>query len=198
MDAEAATQIGPHLLAGESILWSGRPNETRSIAIRIAIIVILGAIVLAMRMFAPDSNLGAAMNQSAILLAAIVILLIVEGALFHSHVTSTFYALTNQRIIILTGLRAPEPAGVPIARLNGPQIKVRRHLATITIYASVIETVAGAIDPVRAYIPFTNPSLPPIWGGRGECYKLVGLEDAAQVYELIADAAKKLNEPDLR
>jgi len=198
MDPEASTQIAPHLLAGESILWSGRPHETRSIVIRVAIVVTLGAIVLAMRLLAPESNLGVAMNQSAILLAAIVMLFVGEGALFHSYISSTFYAVTNQRVIILTGLREHQAVGVLLDRLNGPLMKVRRHLATITLYASAIESVPGAIDPMLAYIPFSNPSLPQIWGARGECYKLVGIHDTAHVYELILNAARELDDAEYR
>lgn len=199
MDPEVAAQIGPHLLAGESILWCGRPHETASIVIRVLIIVILGTIVHAMRVFAPESSLGATVMQSSILLAAIVLLLVAEGALYHAYLTSTFYAVTNQRLIILSGLREREPEGFLLDRLNSPTLKVRRHLGTIMIYSAGLEAGPGSMfDPTRGYFPFTNPSVPPAWQGRGECYKLIGIEDAGRVYTMILDTAHSLEDAEIR
>jgi hypothetical protein len=199
MDPEAVAQISPHLLAGESMLWCGRPHETGAIVLRVAIIVVLGAIVHAMRLFAPESTLGAAVMQSSILLAAIVLLLLTEGALYHLFLGSTFYAVTNQRVIILSGLREREPAGFLLDRLNTPMLKVKRQFNTVAIYSTALEAPPGNIfDPTRGYLPFTNPSVPPAWQGRGECYKLVGIHDAGRVYTLILDAAHKLGDADFR
>jgi hypothetical protein len=194
MDPEAVAQIAPHLLAGESILWCGRPHEAWPITTRVVIILILGGVVLAMRMVAPETTLGATAAQSSIVLAVIVLLLVVEGALYHSHLTSTFYAVTNQRVIILTGLREREVIGVLLDRLNSPMLKVKRVLETITIYSSGLEGKMGIFDPTRGYLPFTNPSLPPASGGRGECYRLVGVQNAGQVYTQILDAAHQLDD----
>ena len=209
MDPEAAAQIAPQLLAGESILWSGRPHESRSIAIRIIIIVVLGAAVLAMRLLAPESALGVAMMQKSLLLAAIVLAMVAEGAIYNAYVTSTFYAVTNQRVIILTGLVDRETMGVPLSRLSDRWLKVRRSGTTITISGRVIERSPHVIDPLRGYLPFTNPSLPPnpasnIWLSRrtretvAECYRLVGIEDAGRVYALIMDTAQTIEEEEIR
>jgi hypothetical protein len=150
-----------------------------------------------MRVFAPESNLGSTMMQSSVLLAGIVMLLVFEGALFHAYLASTFYAVTSQRLIILSGLREREAAGVLLDRLNGRMLKVRRHLGNIVIQGGEFET-PGFLDPLRGYVPFTNPSLPPSLEGRGECYRLIGVEDAGRVYTLILDTAHKLDDSEFR
>jgi hypothetical protein len=45
---------------------------------------------------------------------------------------------------------------------------------------------------VLNYLPFTNPSVPPDWIGGPERYRLIALEDAGRVCDLITESAHKL------
>jgi hypothetical protein len=190
MDPEAAAAISPHLLAAEVLLWCGRPRDTPSIYLRVVIIVVLAASAIAMRTLSPETHMGAAAAQTSVVIAIIVLALVVEGAIYHTFLTSTFYGVTNQRVIILSGLRTREAAGLLLDRLNSPMLKIRRHFSTITIYAQETEKLL-----IFGYLPFSNPSVPNTSvSGRSECYRLVGIEDAGRVYSLILDAAHQLND----
>jgi hypothetical protein len=194
MDPEAAAEISPHLLAAEVLLWCGRPREMQPLYARIVIIVILAASAIAMRALSPDTRLGATAAETSIVIAVIVLALVVEGAVYHSFLTSTFYGVTNQRVIIVSGLRTREAEGFLLDRLNNPTLKIRRHLSMITIYAQDTEKMLRF-----GYLPFSNPSVPNTSvSGRDECYRLVGIEDAGRVYALILDAAHKLGDSEYR
>ncbi len=194
MDPEAAAQISPHLLAAEVLLWCGRPRDMQPLYARIVIIVILGASTIAMRTLSPETHMGETAARTSLVIAAIVLALVVEGAVYHSFLASTFYGATNQRLIIVSGLRAPEIAALLLDRLNSPALKIRRHLSTITIYSESV----GQLDMAIGYIPFTNPSIAFTGGGRGECYRLIGIDDPGRVYSLILDAARKLGDSENR
>jgi hypothetical protein len=65
---------------------------------------------------------------------------------------------------------------------------LRRH-------GNVVELRApGSNSPLDpSYIPFTDPSSSPEWLSRPECYRLLGLDDATRVYDLILESARKLD-----
>jgi hypothetical protein len=190
MDPEAAAEISPHLLAAEILLWCGRPRDTQPLYARIVIIVILAASAIAMRTLSPDTHAGETAAQTSVVIAVIVLALVLEGAVYHSFIASTFYGVTNQRIIIVSGLRTRDASGLLLDRLNSPMLKIRRHFSTITIYAQETEKAL-----TFGYLPFSNPSVPNTSiSGRGECYRLIGIEDAGRVYSLILDAAHKLGD----
>src|SRR5215469_321019 len=145
MDPEAAAEISPHLLAAEILLWCGRPRDTQPLHARIVIIVILAVSAIAMRTLPPETHMGAMAAQTSVVIALIVLALVLEGAVYHSFLTSTFYGVTNQRVIIVSGLRTREAVGLLLDRLNTPMLKIRRHLSTITIYSERIGQLDIAI-----------------------------------------------------
>jgi hypothetical protein len=190
MDPEAAAEISPHLLAAEVLLWCGRPRDTQPLFARVVIIVILAASAIAMRTLSPDTHMGATAAQTSVVIAVIVLALVLEGAVYHSFLTTTYYGVTNQRLIIVSGLRTREATGFLLDRLNSPMLKMRRHFSTITIYAHESEK-----QLIFGYLPFSNPSVPNISvSGRSECYRLIGIDDPGRVYSLILDAAHKLGD----
>ena len=73
-----------------------------------------------------DSSLAERADLNSILLAVLVCVLIAEAIVFHSYLSNTFYGVTNQRVIIVSGLREPEVVGVLLDRLNTPQLRVQR------------------------------------------------------------------------
>ncbi|MDO8431957.1 MAG: hypothetical protein Q7S58_06045 [Candidatus Binatus sp.] len=185
MEPDAAEAIGPHLLAGERILWSGRPRDTSGLIRRAVLIVLVGVAALVFRAMPPDESLATQAQVNSIVLAAIVFALIAEAFVFHAYLATTSYGVTNLRVLIVSGLRSREPASVFLDRLNAAQIRLSRHGSNLEFRRPT--------DHVRraSYCPFTNPSIPPEILG-GEQYRLVGLSDAGHVYQVILDAAEKL------
>ena len=186
MDPDAAEAISPHLLTGETILWCGRPRDTAALRRRAIFIVIVGVAALALRATAPDSALADRAYANSIVLAVLVVVLIAEAMVFHAYLSATSYAVTNQRVIIVSGLRDRQPVGILLDRLNTPMFRLRRRGASIEIRANAPTAM------LDFFVPFTNPSVPNHWGDRPECYWLIGLEDARRVYDLIVESAHKL------
>jgi hypothetical protein len=185
VEPDAAEVISPHLLVGERLLWSGRPQETAGLIRRAVAIVLVAAAALIFRAMPPDESLATQAQANSIVLAVIVFALIAEAVVFHSYLATTFYGVTNLRVMIVSGLRSRELATMFLDRLNAAQIRLTRHGSNLEF--------RPAADHIRraSYCPFTNPSLPPEFLG-GEHYRLVGLSNAGTVYQLILDAAEKL------
>ncbi len=187
MDPEAAAVITPHLLVGETILWCGRPRDTAALRWRALIIGMVGISALVMRSLPLDSPLAERAATNSILLAILFGFLLAEAIVFHSHLSKTCYAVTNQRVIIVSGLGAPDLSAVFLDRLNTPHLTLHRHIGFIELRAPSDQPIS-----YRYPIPFTNPSVPPDWAGQAECYYLVGLENSSEVRDVILEAARKL------
>ena len=182
IDAEAAAVITPHLLAREELLWCGRPHDTTALRWRAGVVVVVGVAALLLGSLPLDSSLAERADLNSILLAVLVCVLIAEAIVFHRYLSNTFYGVTNQRVLIVSGFREPEMAAVPLDVLNTPRLRVRRIHRTVEL--SPPDNRSGAI-------PFTNPSVPPDWTGN-EWYRLLALQDPQRVYELIVESAHKL------
>jgi hypothetical protein len=183
MDPDASAIITPHLLARETLLWCGRPHDTNSLLRwRAVVIVLVGVAALAMHALPLDSSLAERADLNSILLAILVVVLIAEAIVFHRYLSNTFYGVTNQRVIIVSGLREPEVAAIPLDVLNTPRLRVHRIHRTVELSPPLNRS---------GTIPFTNPSVPPDWTG-SEWYRLLALEDPLQVYYLIVESAHKL------
>jgi hypothetical protein len=183
MDPEAVAVITPHLLAREELLWCGRPHDTAALLRwRAVAIVLVGIAALTLRALPLESSLAERADINSILLAVLVCVLIAEAIVFHTYLSNTFYGVTNQRVIIVSGLREPEMTAVPLDVLNTPRLRVRRINRTVEL--SPPDSRSGAI-------PFTNPSVPPDWTGN-EWYRLLALEDPRRLYDLIVEATSKL------
>src|SRR5258708_15358108 len=185
MDPETAAVITPHLLAREELLWCGRPHDTTALRWRAGVVVLVGIAALLMRSLPLDSILGERADLNSILLAVVVCVLIAEAIVFHTYLSNTFYGVTNQRVIIVSGLREPAMVAILLDRLNTPQLRVQKIHHHIELRAPSDQIYQPS------YLPFTNPSVPPDWIGR-ECYRMFALEDARQVCDLIIVSARKL------
>lgn len=197
MDPEAAAVVTPHLLVSEKLLWCGRPHVTTALfRWRAVMIVLMGIPALVMLSFSLDyhaaSWVGLAgaepslverADANSILLAVLVGFLIAEAIVFRTYLSNTFYGVTNQRVIIVSGFRELEMAAVLLDLLNIPRLSVRRFRHSVEL----LPTYGG---PWGA-LPFTNPSVPPDWTG-GDWCRLLALEDAHRVYDLIIESANKL------
>src|SRR5260370_11293157 len=131
MDPEAASVVTPHLLAREELLWCGRPHDTTALRWRAGVVVMVGIAALALRALPLDSSLAERADINSILLAVLVFALIAEAIVFHTYLSNTFYGVTNQRVIIVSGLREPEMVPILLDRLNTPQLrvqKIHRHI----------------------------------------------------------------------
>jgi hypothetical protein len=186
MDPEAAAAVTPHLLAREDLLWCGRPHDTTALRWRAGVIVIVGAAALVLRSLPLDSSLAERADFNSILLAVLVCGLIAEAIVFHAYLSNTFYGVTNQRVVIVSGLRQPKEVGVLLDRLNTPQLRVQR------IHRHIELRARGEKMFQPSYLPFTNPSVPPDWIGWPECYRLLALEEPLRVRDLIIESAHKL------
>jgi len=185
MDPEAAAVVTPHLLVGETLLWCGRPHDTTALRWRAIVIIVVGSAALALRALPLDSSLADRADLNSILLAVLVCVLIAEAVVFHTYLSNTFYGVTNQRAIILSGLREPGMVAVLLDRLNTPQLRVRRIFRHIEFRAPSQQIAQPG------YMPFTNPSVTPDWFG-AESYRMLALEDPRHVYDLIIESARKL------
>lgn len=182
MDLEASAIITPHLLARETLLWSGRPHVTAALLRwRTFGIIWVGILALLLRSISPDSSLAERANVISILLAVLVCALIAEAIIFHTYISNTFYGVTDQRVIIVSGLRELEVSAVLLDLLNTPRLCVRRFRHSVEL---IPFGRSGAL-------PFTNPSVPPDWVGV-DWYRLLALEDSRRVYDLIVEATNKL------
>jgi hypothetical protein len=178
MDPEASAVITPHLLARETLLWSGRPHDTTALRWRAGIVILVEIAALVLRWLPLDSSLAERANINSILLAVLVCVLIAEAIVFHRYLSNTFYGVTNQRVIIASGLREPEMEAVFLDLLNTPQLRVRRIRRDVELSPTVNQP---------PFLPFTNPSV------GHECYRLLALEDPLRVYVLIIESAQALN-----
>ena len=178
MDPDASAVITPHLLARETLLWSGRPHDTTSLRWRASAIILVGIAALFLRSLPLDSSLAERADINSILLAVLVCVLIAEAIVFHRYLSNTFYGVTNQRVIIMSGLREPEMEAVFLDLLNTPQLRVRRIRRNVELSPTVNQP---------PFLPFTNPSV------GHECYRLLALEDPLRVYDLIVESAHALN-----
>ena len=186
MDPEAAAAITPHLLAGEMLLWSGRPRDTSPLRIRAIMIAVVGATAIAMRALAPDLNIGERAAANSIILAIVVAGMIAEAMVFHAFLSGTFYGVTNLRVIIVSGLREHQVSTVMLDRLNTSMLKLRRIGNTLELRAPRLQ-----VTQEPTYLPFRNPSVLS-WPDQPECLRLVGLENVGEVYRVILEAADKL------
>ncbi len=178
MDPEASAIITPHLLARETLLWCGRPHDTTALRWRAGIVILVGIAALALRSLPLDSDLAERANINSILLAILVVVLIAEAMVFHRYLSNTFYGVTNQRVIIVSGLREPEMIAVFLDLLNTPQLRVRRIRGNLELSPMISQS---------PFLPFANPSV------GHECYRLLALEDPRRVYDLIVESAHALN-----
>jgi hypothetical protein len=185
MDPEATEVVAPHLLAREQLLWSGRPQDTVPLRLRAAVIVLVAIGALALRALPLDSSLADRADSNSVVLAVIVVVLIAEAIAFHTYLSNTFYGITNQRVIIVSGLGEREMVAVLIDRLNRSQLRIRRARRDIELSAPSDQLLQ------QRSLPFTNPSVPPDWLGP-ESYRLIGLHNPQHVYDLILDTANKL------
>ena len=111
--------------------------------------------------------------------------LIAEAIVFHTYLSNTFYGVTNQRVIIVSGLREPEDGRRSARPAEYSATPCSAHPSHIELRAP------GDQSYQPSYLPFTNPSVPPVGSGP-ECYRLVALEDPRRVCELIMESAHKL------
>jgi hypothetical protein len=177
MDPEASAVITPHLLARETLLWCGRPHDTTTLRWRAVAIILVEIAALVLRSLPLDSSLAERANINSILLAVLVCVLIAEAIVFHRYLSNTFYGVTNQRVIIMSGLREPEMEAVFLDMLNTPRLLVRRIRRNVELSPTVNQP---------PFLPFTNPSV------GHECYRLLALEDPLRVYVLILESAHEL------
>ena len=177
MDPEASAVITPHLLTRETLLWCGRPHDTTSLRRRAVAIILVEIAALVLRSLPLDSSLAERANINSILLAVLVCVLIAEAIVFHRYLSNTFYGVTNQRVIIMSGLGEPEMEAVFLDLLNTPQLRVRRIRRNVELSPPVTQP---------PFLPFANPSV------GNECYRLLALEDPLRVYVLIVESAHKL------
>jgi hypothetical protein len=123
MDPEAAAVITPHLLVGEELLWCGRPHDTAALLRwRAVAIILIGSAALILRSLPLDSSLADRANINSIGLAMLVCVLIAEAIVFHTYLSNTFYGVTNQRVLIVAGLRELEVTPVFLDQLNTPSL----------------------------------------------------------------------------
>jgi hypothetical protein len=186
MDPETAAVITPHLLAREELLWCGRPHDTTALRWRAGAVILVGIAALVMRSLPLEPTLAERADINSILLAVLVCVLIAEAIVFHTFLSNTFYGVTNQRVIIVSGLRkSPEMVAILLDRLNTPQLRV------LKIHRHIELRAPGDHIYQPSYLPFTNPSVQPDWTGR-ERYRLFALEDARRVCDLIIESAREL------
>ena len=182
MDLDASTIITPHLLARETLLWSGRPHDTTSLLRWRAVLIVVVALVALVMRWLPVNDPHLTQGPS-IQLAIFVVILIGEAIVYHSYLSNTFYGVTNQRVIVVSGLRERAAAAVLLDLLNTPRlIVVRRNARNVELIPPV--NPSGAV-------PFTNPSFPPDWTGNEWC-RLIAIEKPQHVYDLIVEATNKL------
>ena len=185
MISDADDRIKPHLLVGERLLWTGRPRDTRALLRRAPVIILVAIAALVFRAMPLDYSLAGQAQVNSILLAVIVFALIAEAVVFHSYLATTFYGVTNLRVIIVSGLRSPEATSVFLDRIKASQLRLTRHGRNLELRR---HSPNLRYSP---YYPFTNPSLPPAMLG-AEHYRLFGLIDAGHVYQLILDSCEHL------
>ncbi len=186
MDPEAAAVVTPNLLVGERLLWCGRPHDTSELRWRAAVIILVGSAALLLRAVPLDWSLTENADVDSILLAVLVCILIAEAIVFHAYLSNTFYGVTNQRVIIVSGLRELQVAAAFIDKLNTPMLTLHR-------VGNVLELHPASPEQTRnvPHLPFQNPSVSTL-NQAFESYRLLGLENAGEIYRIILDAADKL------
>jgi len=167
MDPEAAAVITPHLLAREKLLWCGRPHDTARLLLWRAVgIVLVGIAALVLRALPLDPSLAQRAAVNSILLAALFFVMIAAAIMLHTYLSNTFYGVTNQRVIIVAGLRELEVTSAFLEKLNTPLLKLRRSGNSLVL--------AGT--PQNRYSLFRNPSVLYRPDDPREYYRLLGLE----------------------
>lgn len=183
MDPEAAAVITPHLLVGEELLWCGRPHDTTALLRWRAVgIILVGSAALVLRSLPLDSSLAQRADINSILLAVLMCVLIAEAIVFHTYLSKTFYGVTNQRLLIVSGLRELEVTSVFLDKLNTSRMILRREGRNLVL-GGVLRSSPRA---------FGNPSVSHLPNDSAEYYHMLGLENAGEVYHIILDAVDKL------
>jgi|SRR5271154_3580695 len=183
MDPEAAAVITPHLLVGENLLWCGRPRDIAALLRwRAVAIILVGSAALILRSLPLDSSLAQRAETNSIGLAVLVFVLIAEAIVFHTYLSNTFYGVTNQRVVIVSGLRELAVTPVFLDKLNTPWMTLRRAGRNLDL---------GGVEHPRA-TPFRDPSVLYKPDEPSEYYRLLGLENAGEVYHIILDATDNL------
>lgn len=107
-DAEVLTAIGPELLAGETILWSGRPStkvifhSEDLLLIPFTLIWGGGVTAMAYKIFR-DGRLSGSVPDLMLIVFVIVGQYIIWGRFFFAHWKKKriFYAITNRRVVVV-------------------------------------------------------------------------------------------------
>ena len=184
MDPDAAAVITPNLLAREELLWCGRPHDTAGLLLWRAItLVLVGTTALVLRAFPLGPNLAQRAEVNSILLAVLFFILIADAITLHGYLSQTFYGVTNQRVLIVAGLRELEVTPIFIEKLNTPLLNLRRFGNTLVLARVPANRNGGWLG---------NPSVPHRGNDPKECYRLLGLENAGEVYSIILYASDKL------
>jgi hypothetical protein len=177
--------FGDYLLAGEKILWCGRPRSGYGLRPRLALFgVVAIAALLQLAIARRDPAFAAVARRNAIVFAAIAIAIAADAMIAQAWLSSTWYAITSQRVLILSGIRRQSLCEIFLDLLTKRSIEVR-------VLKGAIEIRPAACGPGMGYVPFSDPSVPPAWATRGEIRRLVGLDHARVQYELIVETARR-------
>ncbi len=164
--AGEATPLGAMCRSGEGVLWEGRPIRAKYIwrlwpvscfgAMSAVIPTLMALFTAGIFWFGRDGNLPLPPTPPAAAIVMVVLpfftvaAVLVVGPLVISALMwpNVEYALTNQRVLIRSGLREPVVSATELADVTG--ISVRGE-SVGTIVFHVPGTIAGALAPLVAY-----------------------------------------------
>lgn len=157
-------------VAAEETLWRGTPSTVVLIGAMIWVaIVLIGAAIFAHLIGSPD-------GKFVWIGAAIIVAFLVLRALFgYAHIISTLYTVTNQRVMIETGLLSKKLAEIDLRYIDESQFS-----------QGVVERMLGIGNVTLISSDTTMPT-----------YTLHGIKDPRGVRELIRSHAYQVSQRQL-
>ncbi|NMN06422.1 MULTISPECIES: PH domain-containing protein [unclassified Novosphingobium] len=186
---QISQQFQPYLLTGERILWSGQPKQGLVLGGRDVMLIpfslMWGGFAIfwnAMVWFAPfDRDSGASPEWFFKLWGLpflVVGLYLIAGRFFHdAHIRKMlFYAVTDQRILILRGLKI---TSLDIHRLPRLELSEHRDASGTVAFESSNVLTFGGMNGFGWWLPAIGSGM--------QFYKI---ESPRKVYELIRSASR--------
>lgn len=194
-DMETPTGVPDQMPAGERIMWQGSPRWSSLVrhAFHADKVALYFAAWIAMRWVSgwhDGVTSGELMASSLALLTACALALAIVGLLAWQATRTTTYTLTTRRVFIRSGMAIPMTLTIPLSRVAGAHVAVRRDGTGDIAFAPDASARLGYLK----MWPHVRP-----WHVMNPEPALRSVAGARQVAELVSEALQStVSQPNMR